>query len=180
MEMPQQFNIPFNRVSDNIMEYFLQYIQWSMLKSKGQLFLMVVEMGASSDGREDMNQTCVLSNRVCVCVHRILGKNLSLGIKNGSKFPKCYPKEEVSLENQHCFMCTSVQFSHSVVSNSLQPHELQHTRLPCPLQTPRVYSNSCPLSWWCHPAISSSVIPFSSCSQSLSASGSFLMSQLFS
>ena len=72
----------------------------------------------------------------------------------------------------------SVQFSHSVVSNSLQPHELQHTRPPCPSPTPRVHSNSCPLSRWCHPATSSSVIPFSSCPQSLPASESFPMSQL--
>ena len=74
---------------------------------------------------------------------------------------------------------SSVQFSNSVVSNSLQPHESQHTRPPCPSPSPRVHSNSCPSSQWCHPAISSSVIPFSSCSQSLPASGSFPMSQLF-
>ena len=74
---------------------------------------------------------------------------------------------------------SSVQFSHSVVSNSLRPHELQHTRPLCPSQTPGVYSNSCPSSRWCHPAISSSVIPFSSCPQSLPASGSFPTSQLF-
>ena len=61
----------------------------------------------------------------------------------------------------------------------LWSHRVQHTRPPCPSPTPTVYSNSCPSSWWCHPAISSSVIPFSSCSQSLPASGSFLMSQLF-
>ena len=68
----------------------------------------------------------------------------------------------------------SVQFSRSVVSNSLQPHESQHARPPCPSQqTPRVYSNSCPSSQWCHPAISSSVIPFFSCPQSLPAPGSF-------
>ena len=73
----------------------------------------------------------------------------------------------------------SVQFSHSVVSDSSQPHESQHARSPCPSPTLRVHSNSCPLSWWCHPAISSSVIPFSSCPQSLPASGSFPMSQLF-
>ena len=72
-----------------------------------------------------------------------------------------------------------VQFSHSVVSNSLWPHGLQHIRPPCPSSTPRVYSNSCPLSWWCHPTISSSVVPFSSCLQSFPASGSFPMSQLF-
>ena len=63
-------------------------------------------------------------------------------------------------------MISSVQFSHSVVSNSLQPHGRQHTRPPCPSQTPGVYLNSCPLSQWCHPTISSSVVPFSSCPQS--------------
>ena len=74
---------------------------------------------------------------------------------------------------------TSIQFSRSVVSNSLQPHGLQHARPPCPSPTPGVYSNSCPLSQWCHPNISSSVVPFSSCLQSFQASGSFPMSQLF-
>ena len=73
----------------------------------------------------------------------------------------------------------SVQFSHSVVSDSLWPHESQHARPPCLSPTPGVYSNSCPSSRWCHPAISSSVFPFSSCPQSLPASGSFPMSQLF-
>ena len=75
----------------------------------------------------------------------------------------------------------SVQFSsvQSVVSHSLRPHELQHARLPCPWPTPGVHSNPCPLSQWCHPIISSSVIPFSSCPQSFPESGSFQMSQLF-
>ena len=73
----------------------------------------------------------------------------------------------------------TVQFSRSVVSDSLRPQGLQHSRLPCPSPTPRACSNSCPLSWWCHPTISSSVVPFSSCPQSLWASGSFPMSQLF-
>ena len=72
-----------------------------------------------------------------------------------------------------------VQFSRSVVSDSLRPHEPQHARPPCPSPTPGVYSNSCPLNRWCHPTISSSVIPFSSCPQSFPASGSFQMSQLF-
>ena len=71
------------------------------------------------------------------------------------------------------------QLSRSVVSDPLRPHELQHARPPCPSPTPGVYSNSCPLSHWCHPAILSSVVPFSSCPQSLPASGSFPMSQLF-
>ena len=75
-------------------------------------------------------------------------------------------------------LATSVQFSRSVVSDSLRPHESQHARPPCPSQTPGVHSNPCPLSQWCHPAISFSVIPFS-CPQSLPASGSFPMSQLF-
>ena len=74
---------------------------------------------------------------------------------------------------------SSVQFSCSVVSNSLWPHESQHTRPPCPSPTPGVHPNSCPSSRWCHPAIWSSVVPFSSCPQSLPASGSFPMSQLF-
>ncbi len=77
------------------------------------------------------------------------------------------------------FQFSSVQFSHSVVSNSLQPHESQHARPPCPSPTPGVHSDSCPSSRWCHPAISSSVVPFSSCPQSLPASESFPMSQLF-
>ena len=72
-----------------------------------------------------------------------------------------------------------LQFSCSVVSDSLRPHESQHARPPCPSPAPGVYSNSCPSSRWHHPAISSSVVPFSSCPQSLPASGSFPMSQLF-
>ena len=72
-----------------------------------------------------------------------------------------------------------VQFSRSVMSDSLRPHEPQHATPPCPTPTPGAYPNSCPLSWWCHPTISSSVIPFSSCLQSFPASGSFQMSQLF-
>ena len=76
-------------------------------------------------------------------------------------------------------MLCSIQSSCSVVSSSLEPHGLQHTRLPCPLPTPRASSNSCPSSQWCHPTISSSVIPFSSCPQSFPASGSFPISQFF-
>ena len=74
------------------------------------------------------------------------------------------------------YFCVSVQFSSSVMSNSLRPHGLQHARPPCPLPTPRVYSNSCPWSWWCHPTISSSIIPFSHL-LSVPASGSFQLSQ---
>ena len=90
-------------------------------------------------------------------------------------------KADVFLELS-CFFdyaISSVQFSCSVMSDSLWPYGLQLTKLPCPSPTPRVYSNSCPLGWWFHPTISSSVVPFSFCPQSLSASGSFSMSQLF-
>ena len=73
----------------------------------------------------------------------------------------------------------SIQFGHSVVSDSFWPHEPQHARPPCPSPTPGVHPNSCPSSRWCHPAISSSVVPFSSCLQSVPASGSFPVSQLF-
>ena len=74
---------------------------------------------------------------------------------------------------------SSVQFSHSAMSTSLRTHGLQHTMLPCPSPTPTAYSTSCPLSRWCHPTVSSSVVPFSSCLQSFPASGSFPMSQFF-
>ena len=78
------------------------------------------------------------------------------------------------LKTKKAYNTNSVQFSHSVMSDSLQPHELQHTRPPCSSPNPGVHSNSCLSSRWCHPAISSSVVPFSSCLQSFPASGSFL------
>ena len=81
--------------------------------------------------------------------------------------------------NSCIYQFSSVQFSCSVVSDSLHPHGLQHTRLPCPSPIPRARSNSCPSSQWCHPAISSSVDPFSFCLQSIPALGSFLRSQFF-
>ena len=92
------------------------------------------------------------------------------------------PTKPVQLSRKHklsLIIRPAVQFSHSVVSHSLSPHESQHARPPGPSPSPRVHSNSCPSSQWCHPPISSSVVPFSSCYQSLPASGSFPMSQLF-
>ena len=86
---------------------------------------------------------------------------------------------EKPLESPFVLQAYSVQFSCLVMSNSLWPHESQHSRPPCPSPTPRVYPNSCPSSQWCHSAISSSVVPFSSCPQSLPASESFPVSQLF-
>ena len=84
-----------------------------------------------------------------------------------------------NIEPTEHWSLASVQFIHSVVSNSLQPHGLQHARLPCLSPTPRAHWNSCPLSLWCHPTISSFVVPFSSHLQSFPASGSFQMSQFF-
>ena len=96
-------------------------------------------------------------------------------------------KQDIQMANKYIKRClvllaihfSSLQFSRSVVSDSLRPHESQHTRPPCPSPTPGVVSNSRPLSQWRHPTISSSVVPFSSCPQSLPASESFPMSQLF-
>ena len=92
-------------------------------------------------------------------------------------------KGTVIIEGDHFvegdYYRSSIQFSHSVVSDSLRPHEPQHTRPPCPSPTPGVHPNPRPLSWWCHPTISSSVIPFSSFDKSFPTSGSFQMSQLF-
>ena len=93
----------------------------------------------------------------------------------------CFALEFASLVSipQHNFDISPIQFSPSVMSNSLQLHGLQHARLPCPSPIPRACSNSCPSSRWCHPTILSSAIPFSSCLQSFPESESFLMSQYF-
>ena len=98
--------------------------------------------------------------------------------------PACCPFLYPPWRNIHSdplpiFWLFSVQFSHSVMSNSLTPHGLQHARLPCPSPTPGTCSDSCPLSRWCHPTISSSVVPSSSCLQPFPASGSFPVSQFF-
>ena len=92
---------------------------------------------------------------------------------------ECHSNEHPQIKLQGIRYLSSVQFSRSVMSDSLRPHGLQHTSHPYPSPTPTVYSNSCPLSRWCHPAISSSLIPLSSCPQSFPASGSFQISQLF-
>ena len=103
-------------------------------------------------GQETMHTICVL----CVLPIRIYNRKL-LSVKHSES------KVEGIIDNiKYMYKCYSIQFSHTVVSNSLRPHGLQHTRLPCSSTTPRACSNSCPLSWWCHPTISSSVVPFSS------------------
>ena len=115
----------------------------------------------------------------------LLSKTLKRVLQHhSSKASIIRPSAFTTVQISQLYMTTgktisSVQFSHSVVSNSLQPHESQHIRPPCPSPIPRVYQNPCPLSRWCHSAISSSVIPFSSCPQSFPAIGYFPMSQLF-
>ena len=104
------------------------------------------------------------------------------GSKSGKEYVKavyCHPAYLTYIQSESESVSCSVQFSCSVVSDSLRPHESQHTRPPCPSPTPRVHSDSYPSSLWSHPAISSSVVPFSSCPQSLPSSESFPMSQLF-
>ena len=108
-----------------------------------------------------------------------------VGLLNMQRKLKCQGSKEVGKESSICSVisCTRVvrvQFSCSVVSDSLRPHRLQHTRSPCPSPTPTVYSNSCPLSQWCHPTIPSSVVPFTSHHPSSPASGFFPMSQFSS
>ena len=128
---------------------------------------------------------------VCVCVWLCV---FTLKYWVGQKVHSCFSRTSyrktrmnfranpISHWNNTAFLrrhMLSVQFSHSVMSDSVWPRRLQHAKLPCPLPTLRAYSNSCPSSRWCHPAISSSVVSFSSCPQSLPAWGSFLISQLF-
>jgi len=127
---------------------------------------------------------CKWHSKVCFCEFIFLLYMYSEKGMKGSEMTR----EELSIKRQlsvevdmlyDYIQFSSVQFSRSVVSDSLWPHESQHARPPCPSPTPGVHTDSRPLSQWCHPAISSSVVPFSSCPRSLPASLSFPMSQLF-
>ena len=109
-------------------------------------------------------------------IRRNLGKLLANTVMTGRNL-KFLLRKKMLFSGKNLWY--SVKFSHLVMPNSLLPHERQHTRPPCLSPTPGVYPNSCPLSWWCHPTTSSSVIPFTSCLQSFPASGTFQMSQLF-
>ena len=110
---------------------------------------------------------------------QLLKYELPLSLDDESKLPRLSHTPILSSRLPCPSLTPSVQFSHSVLYNSLWPHGLQYARFPCPSPTPRAYSNLCPLSPWCHPTIWSSVAPFSSCPQSCPASGYFPMNQLF-
>ena len=150
------------------------------------IYLSVVGCGIISP----VNQA---SQYACCCIISYCAES---GFGHALRYQKMWPKQKLNkhlhsralpynvlissfVEAQSSLLKDSVQYSRSLVSNSLWPHELQHTRPPCPSPTPRVYSNSCPLSQWYHPTISSSVVPFSSYLQYFPASGSFQMSQFF-
>ena len=105
-------------------------------------------------------------------------RNCALVSKISRSSERKKQKKELRNLGHWWYQFSSFHFSRSVVSDYFQPHEPQQARPPCPSPTPRVHSNPCPLSWWCHPTISSSVVPFSSCPQSFPTSGSFQMSQL--
>ena len=133
--------------------------------------------------RLPLSESCCLPMLSCWWrrAHTKWDESFSSGPPGPASWPQmeaqAWPPSWLIMTSRH--FCTLSQFSGSVVSDSLRPHEMQHARPPCPSPTPGVYPNSCPSSQWCHPAISSSVIPFSSCPQSLPTSESFPVSQLF-
>ena len=155
--MPDSYYFLLSTVS---YKYFLWWISW---------FLKI----AKDPGRS-MPLICKLTNRATL-LHTVLIPQRQYS----SAFLVQVQKPLSSTRNHSCRPSSVSQFSRSVVSSSLQPHGLQHTRPPCPSLTPKVDSNSCPLNRWCHPTISSYIIPFSSCLQSFPASGSFQMSWFF-
>ena len=117
----------------------------------------------------------IFSSESALCIRRPKYWSFSFSISPSNKYSG-YISFGI---NRFDILTVSVQFSRSVMSNSLWPHEFQDARPPCASSTPGVCSNSYPFSWWCHPTISSSAVPFSSCLQSFSASGSFQVSQFF-
>ena len=134
------------------------------LQRCNRIFIFITHLPKKCESKVDVTLECHV-----ICIGLAKKHWYLLSVNMTHFFPVLY---------KYLFFCL-VQFSQSVVSNSLWTHGLQHTRPPCPSPTPRVYSNSCPLSQWCHPTISSSVVPFSSCLQYFPASGSFQMSQVF-
>ena len=129
-----------------------------------------------------MSAQCLIRFHLLSFYQQLNGKIFTLDSFHVGRTTNCFSCIHIFLRYHFDYSYSNtlaIRFSHSVVSDSLWPHESKHARAPCPSPTPGVHPNSCPSSWWCHPAISSSVVPFSSCPQSLPASECFLMSQLF-
>ena len=148
--------------------YLGEFLKWGHLDLWAELMIAKAAVYYRINEHWQPHLPCLLS------IHNILIKKVFMDEPILSKF-NAQIRESTILTIQF----SSVWFSRSVVSDSLWPRGPQHSRPPCPSPTPRVYSNSCPLSWRCHPPISSSVVSFSSCLQSFPASGPFQMSQLF-
>ena len=142
-------------------------------ESHGQRSLV----GYSLWGRQESNTSWVTETIYMTCIHFL--RSCFQFAYNLKRKKKVLPMIMVKIENEYYIKPQSVQFSRSVLSNSLWPHGLQHDRLSYPSPTPGACSNSCPSSRWCHPTISSSVVPFSPCLQFFPASGSFPRSQFF-
>ena len=136
-----------------------------------QFCLPVYFLLTQGDRQGASNAFCRQMDEMRLCCSRH-----SPGSPRWSSCCKAWPPALTRLSPPHIWL---LLFTCLVMFDSLRPHELQHARLLCPSPSPEVYSNSCPLSWWCHPTISSSVVPFSSCPLSFPASGSFPMSRLF-
>ena len=145
-----------------------------LLRGRGGAGGGASKITADGDCSHEIIRSLLLGRKATTNLDRILkSRGITLPKKGQNSWSYGFSNSHVpKWELDH-----SVQFSHSVMSDSLWPHELQHARLPCPSPIPRAWSSSCPSSWWCHPTSSSSVVPVFSCLQSFPASGSFLRSQ---
>ena len=154
-------------LSPCLFKLYAEYIRWNARLNESQAGIKISRRNINNLRYVDNTILMAESEEELKSFLRVKKESGKAGLKlNSQKLRSWHP-------------VPSVQFSHSVMSDFLQPHEWQHSRPPCPSPTPGVHPNSCPSSQWCRPAISSSVVPFSSCPQSLPASGSFPVSQLF-
>ena len=145
------------------------------------IFLDLYKLGCHNrmEGYGKLSLACLLFSKFILasdCLSQLVG---SIYISNTFYYIYIFPCEICDIILKDLLNSSSVQFSHSVMSDSLRPHGLQHAMLPSPWPTPRAYSNSCPSHRWCHPTVSPSAIPFSSCLQSFPVLGSFPMRQFF-
>ena len=151
-------------LSPCLFNLYAKYIMWNAELDESNAGIKMVRRNINNfRSTDDITQMVESKEELKSLLMRMKEESEKAGLKLNMKKSNIMASGPIS----------SVQFSRSVVSNSLQLHGLQHARPPCSSPTPRIYPNSCPLSWWCHPTISSSVVPFSSCLQSFPASQSF-------